>query len=343
MNTNKTKLVLSINESIISLNSYNSNKWYEYDSESDTFQRHSKKTLLNICQIGTTKNVNYNSDFLGAYELHVSPKFVYTALETVYQRCATEQQENKLRKLMFETLDIMHNGIENNVDFVEYVENKHKFETMQKQVWHKFKLTEIDGVKHRIEIMPYSELQSTSKAVELNKQETVNDVDANDLCQTACCAISELFSFGLIKSTFDVWNYKDYIYKKINSVIISNKKNDNRTTSYEQLTRVYLDKENKDLLLYGRNANVFFNRIEKQSIINSLKEYLITKIDKRSNKENVMFTFENVFINGMTTIECAEHLNVARTTVNNYVFSINRLLASPEINEMLHKLIIGIV
>lgn len=297
------------------------------------------------------------TDFFSSYVDREAPRFTLRALKTIYANNWNE----KIERLMKDCFNLWTDkaGLttaEANALFQEDLASdeivsylpKSADSEIEKQ-YAKEHITSIakehtytirkdsDGRRHKVECIPYVTLEKTQygKVIDREYKEVVVS-DINDLVQVASLAMIELVRAGLVNSVFDMFNYRTYIYKAVNNYI-----NKERAIVANEKPYIYTIDENGNENVMTEKAFVDrrLAKIERESVITELENVLVSSLDKRTNKENVLFTFHYVLIRGKSNTECAEVLKVDEKQVRRYISLISKALASKQTYTVLNELV----
>lgn len=201
-------------------------------------------------------------------------------------------------------------------------------------VTHNYKMVkDSNGKLHKVEIIPYNELKLTKFGrkicanMEL-KNLTVNDVlDLISACKIACY---ELINSGMIHSFNDFNIYRKYCYARINQEIdrqkaIKAKETQEDNNASETETDDYIidgsteeitdDSATEETKIYHEKT---FKTVETASVKECLVNYAISKLDKRTKKEQVKIAFE-MYLDGYNGVDIAKVLPVGEMTVSKYL------------------------
>lgn len=338
----KTKLVLSVNPNTFKqvLKCYDTKTTFDYNSEENKFHSTTKKELVNVSNINNSKIAikSIGTDLFSSYVMHIAPKMVYTDLNTVY----TKTSDLTCLFLMYECLNVMHNGLNSKSDFTEYVENKSNVKSFMIKKLHEYDYIIIGNKRYKKEIVPYETLELTELAKELFKdKEIINNSDIQDLLSEVYIACYELFSFGLLTCTFDLWNYRNYIYKKVNAYIRKQRTFKTKNSeSYENMLLLFDEETLENKLYYGKNANNLLASVESKEVKNTCLKLLYNSLDKRCNKTNIVTSFELYYLQEKTLEEIASILNVSTFAIHKYLVVAEKTLKSnAQVKEALHELL----
>ena len=296
------------------------------------------------------------TDFFASYVNREAPRFVLRALKTVY----ANQWNNKIELLMKECFelwqsrtgytkqeckelfaDMLSDNIEGYLPISADKETEKQYarEHITSIVReHTFTMVkDTDGRRHKKEIIPYTTLEKTQYGKVLDRESIeVPNMDVNDLVQVASLAMIELVTYGLVNAPADMFEYRSYIYKKVNNYIMNER---SKVTNEKPYVRT-IDKDGEEHVM---TEKVFIDRrlskIDKESVITELEEVLLQSLDKRTNKDNVLFTFRYVLLSGRTNTECAEVLKVDEKQIRRYVSLIQKALNSKYTYDVLNACI----
>lgn len=307
------------------------------------------------------------TDYFASYIDREAPRFVLRALKTVY----ANQWNKKIEELMIECFrlwqgnvvltigkektiekltvegckDKFAEDISKNIDFYiptsanKDTEKMYASEHITRVIKeHTYTMKKDDkGVLHKMEVIPFYTVDKTTygKVLEREEAQTLN-LDVNDLVQEASLAMIELVKSELVNCPADMFEYRSYIYKKINRYIMNER---SKTTNEVPYVRT-VDKDGKEHIFTEKTfADRRLAKIDKQSVIADIEEALIKSLGKRTNKKNVLFTFRYVLLSGHSKIECASVLKIDEKQVRRYINLIQKALKSPYIYELLNECI----
>ena len=296
------------------------------------------------------------TDFFSSYVQREAPRFVLRALKTIF----ANEWNSKIDKLMIECFELWRKGTgytyseckdifaeDISMNIEKYCPTSADVET--EKLYAKDKITRVikehtytmvkdtDGHRHKAEIIPYTTIDKTQYGKVIEKEEVVVPVlDVNDLVQVASLAMIELVRYGLVNSPADMFEYRSYIYKSVNTYIHNEQ---SKTVNEKQYVRT-LDKDGNEVVM---TEKVFvdkkLSKIDKESVIADLETILLNSLDKRTNKENVLFTFRFVCLAGHSKIECADRLKVDEKQVRRYIGLIQKALRNGKTYELLNACI----
>ena len=202
-----------------------------------------------------------------------------------------------------------------------------------------YKYIDVDGKKTRIETIPETIIEKTKFGSIVDSEIDLSiDFDCLDLVQECKLAIIELIDCGLVNSVSDIFDYSNYVYKKINQFIKNQKKH-------------VVNGRHESILTVDENGNeniipvpVFDKDIEnvmEKDVILSVSECIKNNLDSRSNKENVLKVFYMSYVNELHDNEIAEKLSVSPVAVHKYKKQIEKVLTSAKLKEKLSVLLFG--
>lgn len=334
----KTKLCITFTQN--TANYCFKNQYTETYTDTDGTEKTRKREELisknnPFLTIGTCENAT--SYFLAVTE-SISPKIAYTALRTVY----TKTCNSKIYELMNECIAVAKNNPLLKEDFEQWLSSEYgenilpfmtekqcsnkKYSAIQKRyameriptvkVIHKYTMKTIsNGKKYRVEIMPYFTQEKTQYGKVIDSVfEYDTNLDIYDIIYTAKLAICELFSFGLIDCPADIWKYKDYVYRKVSTYIRKRRTVKARENDYS----VYTDKDGKQVVMTIGQVDKRLARVDKNELLELVKETIASRLDKRANKENVLIAFDLLYKKGLSTRQCEKILKVSQRQVSKY-------------------------
>lgn len=202
---------------------------------------------------------------------------------------------------------------------------------------YKRKVVDNDGIGHMVECIPYVTRQNTVYGTTCNKVYQVSNCnDSEDVLQIARLTLYELVSLGLIHNFSDVWHYKNLIYKRINSYIISEKHSVNFSSGYSSYS-------------YDENNNVTEKRFSEKSIekivdsisidqiASAVSEYLSTNTRMKDESIKQTIVIFGMLLNGLDTRTIASELNISQNLVMRRKESIKNAISNSEVYELLHS------
>lgn len=394
----KTKLYFSINEACeVSTIATSENKVFTYNDNGESFtdidgngtiteeiKPTYKTDVEKLFRINNAKRndsfIDYllNSEYIASFIEHVSYRFVYTALKTVYTQSANKRIFELLKQAErmyfgsnnetfsnYETYENHESNVSKNAVYIESKDGEliplsdciskkdYKTETavshFMEVVTHKYKMiTDNNGKKHRIEVIPYNELKLTAfgKKICANidlKELTVADVA--DLITISKIACYELINSGMIRDFNSFSYYRSYCYNKINSEINARKAqiakfkqmNDNTTTEEETETEestIAEETETREKAYHEKS----FKSIENASVKESIISYVIGKLDSRTNKKKIEIAYR-MHLNGETGAYIAKILEVSEMTISKYLSYCEKVASADSDN--IRKIIAG--
>lgn len=298
-------------------------------------ERKRKLTRLRKRRIVVYRANGNVTETAAAFLYNAACRFAISDLKQLYTKEATPYILN----LFFSTcnaakLTATDNYMKNHID------NATAVVKMQKTVEHKRKFKKIGKIRYSVAIIPYTTLELTGygkamcKATEDNN---IPDSDGLDVIHEAYLKLLELAQDGILTSFDSVEYCSNYVYAHLNQYIRKNRKSN---ASCEDFT-VFMETPANTKYLKSEAAQKALAKIETESIIDSIMKYLESKLPKNSNRENILFTFEQLAVYGKTRREIAELLNVSERTTGKYMQLIERVANNAEVNEILHKLIYG--
>lgn len=135
---------------------------------------------------------------------------------------------------------------------------------------------------------PKTELKLTKYgSISTNECAIPDTLDVDDLIQTAKLAFIELFNAGLLENVHDLWNYSNYIYKCINHVIMSERRNEHmKEQNPEQNVWCNPDESEKahtlENILIAKDSN------RMSELLDYVRDAIERYADKRVNKKLVI-------------------------------------------------------
>lgn len=294
------------------------------------------------------------TDYFSAYIDREAPRFTIRALKTIY----AESWNKKIEDLMLECFKLWNTKLTINEckalfadDIAENIESyipasanksiekmfasEHITRVIKE---HTYTIKKDDkGASHKIEVIPFCTVEKTTYGKVLEREEVQPlNVDVNDLVQEASLAMIELVQSGIVNCPADMFEYRTYIYKKINSYIMNER---SKTTNEVPYVRT-VDKDGKEHIFTEKTfVDRRLAKIDKQSVIAEVEEALVKSLGKRTNKKNVLFTFQYVLLSGHSKVECASVLKIDEKQIRRYINLIKKALNSPAIYELLNECI----
>lgn len=294
------------------------------------------------------------TDYFTAVALELAPKMTYTALRTVYAsscnpmmlnlmtQCIQYSSGSQITHEQFEQFlsdcdnitgyinaDLSDSEVVRQIAYAnEQVKSIAKVHTYEMR-------TGADGKRHKVEVIPYVTFEQTEYGKAVDKEEQVNsDMEVNDLIQTALNAICELCYFGLVSTPADVWSFSSYVYKAVNKHIESMK---SRRGHLDSLY-TYDDKGNESVITI-KSADKKIERLERDSVLDSLEALIVENIDKRMDVEKVLITYNEIYRNGESEQYVANLLGCKQQQVSRYKKAIKQALNTPVVKQALAEII----
>ena len=323
-------------------------------------ERTKGKKLVRV-QLGThdrEQDTSAYTDYMSAYVERDAPRFVLRALKTVYARSwnkKIEQLYNECMKLWASrtgyTLKEANEIFERELmdDITAYLpesadvatEKAYAVEgTAHVMKLHTYTMRKDDkGKPHKVECIPFETYEQTQYGKVLAREHMdTPTLDVNDLVQVASLAMVELVSCGLVNSPSDMYDYRTYMYKAVNRYIMGE-----RAKAVNEKPYVYtVDEGGTEHIMTERAfVDTRLSHIEKDGVIEQLSALLVSLLDKRTNKENVLFTFLFVVVGGHSQTECAKRLKVDEKQVRRYVEQVKKALNTPSVYNVLNECVNG--
>lgn len=215
---------------------------------------------------------------------------------------------------------------------------KEKFENAQDMVF--FYVHMIDDLPlyhmHKIEIIPYTEQVKTrfgksveSAHIESDMQVVVNPSDCENLRSEALLAMCELVNLGLINKQSDIYDYRSYIYQRINTVITSEKR-----LSVKNGSLLIVDNDGVEHVKPIKAIDKI-GIVEKSDIFQTFKDALPKVLDKRCNigKITEYFTKRYELQKDIETI--SKEMRCSKGTLSNYEKYIKKAFNNPIIKALM--------
>ena len=221
-----------------------------------------------------------------------------------------------------------------------YIDNHTAVVKMQKTVVHKRKFKRIGKLRYSVAIIPYTTLELTGYGKAHVNTTDINRIDDNDgldIIHEAYLKLLELAQNGIITDFQSVQNCTNYVYRHINAYIRKNKR---ISASSEDFTE-FAENPYNVKYLKSEASEKAFSKIDSEAVVQAVLHYMKEKLPKNSNKENILFTFEQVALYGKTRREVADLLGISERATGKYLQVIERISSNAEVNQILHNIIFG--
>jgi len=346
----KTQLFITVKKSGVYFTPYE-RETIQIDSEHTRTHR----TELFSIPMQTTRTQGQHTDlFFAVCEKYV-PMLVYTALQTTYAKSPSET----IRQLMNQCIDYAKTTGQTHEQFeqclayedtiVSYMSKKSTASEKARQTQyaqdrqttytkeHTYTMVaDTTGHRYKIECVPYTTQHNTKYGMVVNEEHIAQGTDIEDLIQTGYLAMCELLDMGLINSVNDFWNYRTYVYKCVNHVIMSERAVRVKCENIEPHTikgQHTADSRQEKHLLRVEQEN------SRQQTIKKLWSMVEQGLDKQANRDNIKAVFYMHYVQGQDTRTIADELNKGQTQIMRYINSVKKALN----NEQAHSLLIDLL
>ena len=346
VNTVERKTVLKVNivpeSKLLAYKVYDSEIIYNYGEKIENFDvngdkyaegdlKSSKNSVIMYYSNWYRMNENPISEFGMRYINHISTKLVTLAAKKVYQ-----QSGNKHIFELYQKSGMVQRDWEKLENWTLYLETDETIKgrkTYQKRVQHTYKIVKMGTEKFRKEIKPYVTLEKTKFGKMLDKMPIFEQNNAQDLVEVGKIAIMELISAGLVHDFVDIWNYRKFVLNKITNAIHAEKNEINakqihlKTFKAKKQDGTYIDKR--------------LEKVLENETISAFEKAIVSKLDKRTNKEQFITIIDLKYVHGNTNKEIANILKISEKTVEKVITQFKKLLKNPESAKALKSYLLG--
>ena len=300
-----------------------------------------KKNIICKFPVGkVSENCKPVSEFIGQVFYEMCLQLSYTALNTIYVKSCN----SLVLKLMRDLIRIWKMNTTTAESFEQYVIAKNNCKELMKLKTHTRKLVTINvkgkkPIRKFVETIPFDTLEKTKTGKEvLSEKQFQLSSDVNDIVNTGVIACLELYQLGMIRSVKDVFSFKNYIYKSINSYIWRQKNGkESYNSSLEEIIEEHGEKADY-LSVSAENAFLYLStekeneQIDNSELLNSFKLYLLENFKpvrkaQAKNKEMIVNCWIENRVNGVSMDKLAIWYNISgKTQIARYVDYIDNFI-----------------
>lgn len=155
------------------------------------------------------------------------------------------------------------------------------------------------------------------------------DIDFEDLVSEAKVSLYELLKYGLISTPASRFSVpKKLVYGNVHRRIHASKQVKAKCITMEDET------------MKNKRARDSFKTVEDKELYTYIKNYILARLDKRCNVQNIMFTYWMYFASNKnyTQDKIAKFLGVKQRTVSQYCETIKKILFNKDMYNLLKEL-----
>lgn len=208
----------------------------------------------------------------------------------------------------------------------------HKRET--KSVSHTRKKDNFTG--RYIETIPYETIENTVYGRYFNDAYKAYFKDASNISCTDVVSVSRLALTEIVSLTDDIYHvrfYNEYIYKRINDFVMKERSFTVNNRLYASVTTSTTDDATVTNNSFYETSVItlpvldsMLENVDRMETLKTIENVLVSKLDKRTNKDNIIYTFRQYYILERTLADIAIDLKVSEMMVSKYTKRIKTII-----------------